>query len=266
MIQSRKWDGTGSRTAAEGDFFEGLREDREAFLRICRPVTYRKGSFPFFQGDQDQKVFYIQTGQVKIIRVTPCGREAIVSLRYPGQVFGLAEAMGGDTRRASAQAVTEVSLQETGGPPFTEFLERHPKLAVRVAQVLSRRLRDLCQQIESLMVCNPTSRLIKLLLAFAEPAARGSLGAIRVPLALSQSELAAMIGSSRQTVNQILRGLEAEKLIDAGPVEISILDHEALLARWAATHEDPFCCATCLPPSDTRAKGATVVGRDGRRG
>ncbi len=230
----------------EGNFFEGLPQDREAFLQICRPATVRKGAFAFFQADLDQKVFYIQAGQVKIIRVSPCGKESIVSLRQPGEAFGLAEAMGGDARRASAQAVTDVSLQQTEGPRFKEFLTEHPLVAVRVGEVLSRRLRNLCEQIESLMLCDPTSRLIKLLLTLAEQAGTANGKSIRVPLALSQTELAAMIGSSRQTVNQILRGLEAERLISAGHAEITILRYDALLARWAATHEDPICCATCL--------------------
>src|SRR5574341_75169 len=145
--------GSDSQAKSMGDFFEEFPADREAFLQICRSEIYRKGAFPFFQGDRDQKVFYIQAGLVKIIRVTPCGREAIVSLRYPGQLFGLAEAMGGDARRASAQAARKTHVHLTRGARFKEFLRDHPLVAVRVGEVLSRRLRDLCQQIESLMVC-----------------------------------------------------------------------------------------------------------------
>lgn len=242
-------DGRRPQPIVEGDFFEGLPEDRDAFLRICQPVTYRRGAYPFFQGDLDQRVFYLQEGWVKIIRMSPCGRESIVSLRHPGELFGLAEVMTGEARRASAQAVTTVSLYRSEGTRFREFLGQHPQVAVRVAELISRRLRDLGQQIEALMLCDPVSRLIKLLLAVAGPARAGRGEPIRVPLPLSQTEVAAMIGSSRQTVNQILRALEAEGLIRVGRAEITILRYDALLKRWAAAHTEPISCATCLAPN-----------------
>jgi len=229
-----------------GDFFLGLPEDREAFLRICHSDRYAKGGFPFLQGDPDQRVFYVDEGEVKIIRVSPCGRESIISLRHPGELFGVAEAMTGQTRRASAQAVTALSVHHMQGLQFKGFLEQYPRVAVRVGELMSYRLRDLCEQVETLMVCDPISRLIKLLLIMVEQSGVKRGETLRIPLPLSQTELAAMIGSSRQTVNQILRLLQGEDLIHATRSEITILHYDALLARWAATHADPICCATCL--------------------
>jgi CRP/FNR family transcriptional regulator len=131
-------------------------------------------------------------------------------------MFGLAEAFGGVKRECNAQAITPCCLYEIKRRDLEKLLSRHWTLSKRVMESLGSRLRYLGEQLENLMSCDVTTRLLKLLfhLSRQSPAGRNAAdGSITIPVKITQEHIAAMIGSCQQTVSEILKQLEENGLI-----------------------------------------------------
>lgn len=218
----------------ERDFFSGLPSEKEEFVTLGLHRNYRKNEFIFFEGDPGDKTYYLEKGEVKILRLNQWGKESIVFIRKSGEVFGLAEAISGKERKCSAQAITDCHLYEMQKADFEDFLSRHYPVARRVMDVLSRRLRYLGEQVENLMVCDVTTRLLKLLVylchfKFMDCSKLDK--PITVPVRLTQQQIAAMIGSCQQTVCETLKDLEREGLVQLSRKDIIIPNPVGVINR-----------------------------------
>jgi CRP/FNR family transcriptional regulator, cyclic AMP receptor protein len=200
----------------EQDFFSGLNAEKKAFISHSKKKDIRKNEFLFSQGEAGDSVFYLESGEVRISSLTPHGKESIVFIRHGGELFGLAEAMGGVPRTCSAQATTACHLYEIGRMELEELLSRNWALSRRVMEVLGGRLRYLGEQLGNLMSCDVSTRLSRLLFYLScykqiDPEVWNASDAI--PVRLTQEQMASMIGSCQQTVSEILKQFEAEGMI-----------------------------------------------------
>jgi len=218
----------------EDDFFRGIPGLKEEFLKLSMRREAKKGDFIFLEGDPGVSAFYLEAGEVRIFRVSPLGKEPNVFVRKSGEMFGLAEAITGRERKANAQAITPCRFYEIKRDDFEQLLSLHFVLAKRVMEVLSRRLRFLGEQVENLMVCDVSTRLLKLLvylcyrqlvdrLSWAEP--------ITVPVKLTQEQMASMTGSCQQTISETLKSLQQEGLILVSRKGITLLNPARVMGR-----------------------------------
>jgi len=164
-------------------------------------------------------------------------------LRRSGEIFGLAEVLDCQPRRAAAQALLPGVLHEVGKEAFESFLASHPRASQKIIRILGRRLRHLSEQVEGLASCDVDTRMARLLLTLSADALAASAGRngpggatgpaepVEVPLRLTQEQMAAMTGSCQQTVCQFLKKFQEEGLIDMRGRAIILLDTAALLQR-----------------------------------
>jgi CRP/FNR family transcriptional regulator, cyclic AMP receptor protein len=216
----------------EPDFFTGLAPEKEAFMSLAKRRDLKKNDLVFQENDPGDSCFYLESGLIKIFRITLDGKEPIFFLRRQGEFFGLAEVMEAQPRKANAQAITPVTLYEIGKKNFNGLLAAHHPLARRVIEVLGRRLRYLGELIENLMVCDVRTRLARLLIYLCYDGLTdvGSLeGPVRLPVSLTQEQLAAMTGSTQQTVSEILKKFQEEGFINVSQRHITIVKPQALL-------------------------------------
>lgn len=198
------------------DFFFGLNAEKTVFISHSTKRDIKKNEVLFSQGEVGDSVFYLESGEVRIAQLTQQGKESIVFIRHTGELFGIAEAIGGVARTCSAQAITACCLYEIQRKELEGLLSQHWALARRVIEVLGRRLRYLGEQLESLMSCDVTTRLSRLLVSLScykqvdHDVWRTS---DTVPVKLTQEQLASMIGSCQQTVSEILKQFEKEGII-----------------------------------------------------
>jgi len=200
----------------EQEFFSGLSAEKKIFLSHSRKREIKRNELLFVEGDTGDTVFYLHSGEVRISHVTPCGKESIVFIRRAGEMFGLAEAIGGSKRACSARAITACRLYELKRGEFEELLAQHWALSRRVMEILGRRLRYLGEQMENLMFCDVTTRLLKLLLSlscYKQTDNEVWNASDAIPVKLTQEQIASMIGSCQQTVSEILKQFEKEGLI-----------------------------------------------------
>lgn len=218
----------------ENDFFWDLPAEKEEFISLATRKSLKKNDFIFYEEDPGKSCFYLETGAVKIFRVTTLGKEPIFFVRKAGEMFGLAEVIDAKERKCNAQTLTSCVLYEINRENFEFLLSRYHSLSRKVIKVLGRRLRYLGEQIENLMVCDVTTRMLKLLFYMCCNSLldRASLTRpIKVPINLTQEQMASLTGSCQQTVSESLKELQQIGLIQISRKEITLLNPRQIINR-----------------------------------
>ncbi|MFH1488419.1 MAG: Crp/Fnr family transcriptional regulator [Pseudomonadota bacterium] len=208
--------------------------EKEKFLSLSTRRSLKKNEFVFYEEDPGESCFYLEEGTVKIFRVTALGKEPIFFVRKAGEMFGLAEVIDAKERKCNAQALTPCVLYEINKENFEFLLSQYHSLARKVIKVLGRRLRYLGEQIENLMVCDVTTRMLKLLFYLCSNSLidRASLNKpIKVPINLTQEQMASLTGSCQQTVSETLKELQQNGLIRISKKEITLLNPLQILDK-----------------------------------
>lgn len=214
------------------DFFAELPGEKEEFLRVAERLDLNKNEMIFFEEDAGDACFYIQSGLVKIFKISPSGKESLFFLRRRNEMFGLAEVIEAQSRKANAQTLTNCTLYKLNQYGFEKLLDTHTVVTKRVMQILGRRLRYLGEQIEGLMSSDVRSRLIKLLVQIAYERLsdeRSWTLPVKMPIKLTQEQMASMTGSCQQTISCILGELQEEGHISVCHREITIINPLLLL-------------------------------------
>ncbi|WP_300163717.1 Crp/Fnr family transcriptional regulator [Solidesulfovibrio sp.] len=224
----------------KGGFFDGLEREFEAFRKLASVRRLKKNAIVFFEGDRCDRSFYLDRGSVKIFRVSLHGKEPTFFIRSEGEMFGLAEVVGGERRKCSAQALADGVLLEIRRDDLLALLATQPLMARRIIEVLGRRIRYLSEQLENVMTCDVPTRLLKLLLCLShDEIAQARGGPADVPVRLTQGQIAAMTGSCQQTVSETLAAFEARGLIAVSRQRIRLLDPGAILEALSVGDDGP---------------------------
>lgn len=195
-------------------------------------VHYPKGQVIFSAGEVSDRVYLIESGWVKIYRLTADGRRVTVgSIRSPGEMMGLAETLVGGERTCFAGAIVNCSLITIGKNKFEELLAQHPFLAIKAARLLGARMREAESIIHEMVCWQAPGRLALMLLKISDRCGIESKNGIKINLPLTHEEIACMVGTSRQTVTSLLNTFKQEKSIVLEGREINIVNPDKL-ARW----------------------------------
>src|SRR5512145_1477167 len=135
----------------KGGFFDGLAREFAAFRQLAAKRRIKKNEIIFFENDLCDRSFYLDEGSVKIFRVSLHGKEPTFFIRSAGEMFGLAEVVGGERRKCSAQALSECLLLDIRRDDLLGLLVEQPLMARRIIEVLGRRIRYLSDQLENVM-------------------------------------------------------------------------------------------------------------------
>jgi CRP/FNR family cyclic AMP-dependent transcriptional regulator len=173
-----------------------------------RAVTrsYRKGERVFHQGDPGDAMYVVVEGLVKVVVLSEGGEEMVLVTLGPAQSFGELALIDGRPRSAGAEVVEPTTLLVITRRALLDALAQHPGIAEKLLGSLGSVIRRLTEQTADLVFLDLHGRVAKLLLGFAEDQGKQGEEGILLDLHLTQSELAAMVGGSRQSVNQILHG------------------------------------------------------------
>ena len=171
------------------------------------------------------------SGRAKVVSLSSAGREVIVAVRGPGDLLGELSAIDGEPRSATVTTLEAVEALLIPGSAFAAFLERRPRVALVILRMVAARLRYAdAQQADFAthdVVGRVAHRLVELSERFGAPAA----GRIEIELPLSQEELAAWTGASREAVSKALQLLRSLRIVETGRRHVTVLDPEALQRR-----------------------------------
>lgn len=196
-----------------------------------RRRRYRKGEVILVQGEPGTTMYLIESGRVRIAATSAQGKEVILALRGPGEFFGEMALLDGEPRSADAiahEASTLLLLERTD---FKRYLEARPKLAIRMLAAISRRLRQSTQMVEDAAFLDVPGRLARVLLDLASSHGKQTEQGIVITSRLTQSELASMVGATRESVNKWLGSYERLGLLRRSGSSITVLNPDLLRKR-----------------------------------
>ena len=188
-------------------------ENRRELASFAHVKRYSSGDIIFNTGDPGQSMMAIAEGSVRVSVLTPSAREVTLSELSAGDVFGEIALLDGGERSANVKALTNCTLVVVERRSLLEVLQRDPKLSIRLIELLCQRVRRSDERMMEIAFLDLPSRLAKALLRVTV-SAPGSLEKPLTKLSLSQSEIASMIGNTRENVNRCLRKWQRAGLIE----------------------------------------------------
>jgi CRP/FNR family transcriptional regulator, cyclic AMP receptor protein len=181
-----------------------------SFMRIecfpARRVLVRKG-------DPGTNMMVVLEGRVQICTRSEEGREFVVNIINPGELFGEIALLDGSDRTADAVTLTDSDLLILERRDFIPFLQRHPDACMRLFTVLCERLRRTSELLEEALFLEGSSRLAKRLVHLAEVFGKPVRGGIMIDIPLSQQQLGNMVGMSRESMNKQLKQWRQDGLV-----------------------------------------------------
>jgi CRP/FNR family transcriptional regulator len=179
-------------------------ESAAALASVLSTRAVDRGRTIFSEGDPGDRLFVVLDGKVKITRAAPDGRENLLSVLGPGEMFGELSLFDPSTRTATAAAVTDCRLISLDHDDLRPWLTGRPEVATHLLQALARRLRRSNEALADLVFSDVPGRVAKALLELADKFGQPDGEGIIVPHDLTQEELAQLVGASRETVNKAL--------------------------------------------------------------
>jgi CRP/FNR family cyclic AMP-dependent transcriptional regulator len=200
----------------------------DALLSYARVAKYPLGREIFAKGSPGQSMMAVLRGTVKISSLSPDGKEIVLNIINPGEIFGEIGMLDGEERTGIATAMADCELLVLNRRDFLPILEKHADICMILLRILCRRLRQTSEQVEDVLFRHLESRIAKALLHLAQSAGQKDFRGLSVDLHLSQRELGNIAGGSRESVNKHLQIWHRAGLIDLGKGSIVIRDFAAL--------------------------------------
>ncbi len=212
--------------------FRELGDDLLAGLAAhLRRRVFRRDTMIFHKDQAGDVLYMIETGRVDIILPKEDGKEAVIDTWGPGDVFGEMAILDGQPRSASAQASEDTVTYTLSREEFQRHLATSPKLASALIALLSTRLRHMMQYAESLAFLDVHGRIARTLLELAGRYGFQTPDGVEIDLDLTQTELARMVGATRERVNRALASFRAQGILDLRGKKIAIRDPKRLSER-----------------------------------
>jgi CRP/FNR family cyclic AMP-dependent transcriptional regulator len=217
---------------AQTRLFAGLSSD--ALLRIAGQAherSYRKGVVIFYEGDVGDAFYIVADGTVRIFVSSGHGDEMVLAtLRRPDGLGEIA-LFDDEPRTASAEAMDAVTLLAFPRSTFHDVIHQDPAIADGLLRSAGRLFRRMTSQAADLVFLDLEGRVAKLLNGMAEERGEPGEAGITLDLGVTQSDLASMVGGSRQSVNQILHALQSRGLLGINGRTVVIREPDALQRR-----------------------------------
>jgi CRP-like cAMP-binding protein len=211
------------------DFLSALTdEELAAFRADGRVRRFGKGEPLFHEGDDPGGVVAIVSGRVKVSVAGVGGREVVVGFPAAGELIGELAAMAGRPRSATVTAVEPVEAIAMRAGEFRRFVAEHPRVAPLVFERVAALLASADRQLVDFATRDVTARIAGRLIELVEEAGEAHGGGVRITLPLSQDELGAWAGASREAVARSLHLLRELGWIETRRREIKVLNLDGL--------------------------------------
>ncbi len=210
--------------------FDGVPEaDVRQLLSIARRRTFRRGEVVFHVDDPADTLHLIVSGRFAVRIQTPLGDVAILAILGPGEIFGELALIGDQARRgATVEALEAGETRSIHRPDFERLRAAHPSVTEVLVAILADRLRRVNQHLLEALYVPADKRVRRRLVELAEGYAPG---AAEATIPLRQEDLADIAGTSRATVNRVLREEEARGSLRLSRGQTTVIDRESLAHR-----------------------------------
>lgn len=178
--------------------------------------TYEAGEMLFFEGDVNTALHIVESGVVRVFKVSVEGKEQVLRLMRPGDTFADVPAFDGGPYPANAEAMERSTVISIPRQPMLDLMRVHPDIALGALGTMAGRLRHMTGLVEDLSLRRVVGRVANLLL--------NSQGDVN----LSQAQMATMVGTAREMVNRSLNALSDQGAVEVRGQSVKVLDRERL--------------------------------------
>jgi CRP/FNR family transcriptional regulator, cyclic AMP receptor protein len=212
--------------------FSGLDASAADALRASMNlVKLRKGQSLFKEGDDGDHLFVVSSGKVKLGTKSVDGRENLLMILGPGDMFGELSLFDSGPRTATATAVTDSKLLALGQDKVIPWVKEHPEVSLQLLARLASRLRRTNEVVGDLVFSDVPGRVAKALIDLGVKFGDKRSEGLFVNHDLTQEELAQLVGASRETVNKALADFAQRGWLRLEARSVMILDYDRLLKR-----------------------------------
>ncbi|MGI8612391.1 MAG: Crp/Fnr family transcriptional regulator [Nocardioidaceae bacterium] len=216
----------------QAPLFSGLDDEAAASLgSSMSDERLRRGEVLFREGDSGDRLYVVTDGKVKLGRSSTDGRENLLAILGPGQMFGELSLFDPGPRSATATAVTDCTLMSLGHDELLRWLVDQPHVARGLLNQLAARLRRANDVVADLVFSDVPGRVAKALLDLSGRFGRPADDGIHVHHDLTQEELAQLVGASRETVNKALADFAMRGWLRLEPRSVVLIDVDRLRRR-----------------------------------
>lgn len=204
-------------------------DDLDEILREAQVLRYAKGANVFEQDAEAHSFFVLLHGHLRVYRLTPDGQQVVVRYVSPGEVFGVAMAIGRNRYPGTAAAVVDSIALAWGSAAWPRMVARHPALAANTMQMIGSRLQEQNTRVVEMSTEQVERRIAHTLLRLARQAGRKVEAGVQIDFPISRQDVAEMTGATLHTVSRILSAWEEKGLVEGGRQRITLRDPHRLL-------------------------------------
>jgi CRP/FNR family cyclic AMP-dependent transcriptional regulator len=208
-------------------FKQRLRESLQHETLNSRAVTIARHANVYTCGDQDEMVYFVESGQIKLLMLSPEGKECLLAIHGAGDIFGELCLSGLGVRLETANAMEEAILKKL---PRSEFLARlsRDSLLEGFVRYLAERIADQQQVIANLVTVDSEQRLGKTLLQLARALGNKNQQSTRIELKISHDELSEMVGTTRPRISLFMQRFRNLGLIETNRDHFFVIKEKEL--------------------------------------
>jgi CRP/FNR family transcriptional regulator len=203
-------------------------DDLMAVAEVTVPRSFKAGESVFYEGDESDTCYVVRSGHVRAVRKHTDGRTLTLATMGPGEIFGELAIFDEERRSATVEALEDIEVVAILAGDMRRMLRQHPDIAVKLLAALSRRLRETNERLTRQSFQTVQSRvaavLAELVATSQDEGAHGS----DVLITATQSDLAQLAGSSRESASRFLAVLERAGVITQGRGRLTVHDPGAL--------------------------------------
>ena len=212
--------------------FTALDDAAAASLRASMDtVKIAKGSVLFKEGDEGEHLYVIIDGKLKLGTSSGDGRENLLSILGPGEMFGELSLFDPGPRTSTATAVTDAKLLSLGHEKVIPWLKQNPEVSLQLLTRLSQRLRRTNEAVGDLVFSDVPGRVAKALIDLGDRFGKTTAEGLLVNHDLTQEELAQLVGASRETVNKARADFAGRGWLKLDGRSVLVTDLERLSKR-----------------------------------
>ncbi|MEC1521436.1 Crp/Fnr family transcriptional regulator [Neobacillus niacini] len=203
-------------------------KELEPFIKIALTRLYKQKMYVFMQEDPLDRVFFIHSGKIKIYKTDFSGKEQIVSVLEPGEMFPHAGFFREGNFPAHAEVLEEANLIVLPIDKFEETLIANPELCIKLFKVLGEKIVDLQGRLEAQVLHNTFEQIVLLLIRLCQSNGEQAGNKYQLTTQFTNRELANMIGTSRETVSRTINHLKKKNYINLCENGFYLIDRDAL--------------------------------------
>jgi CRP/FNR family cyclic AMP-dependent transcriptional regulator len=214
---------------AEVDIFCDLSEAEMDAIAAAAPMkTYPAGAMLYSPDHPTETLFILKRGRVRIFRISADGRALTTAMISPGTIFGEMVLLGQSMHDNYAEALDEAVVCVMSRAHVQQYLLSDPRISARITEILGQRLREMERRLSDAVFKSVPQRIAGTLIALAGQQRRYGITGRAIVVALTHEQIAALVGTSRETTTKILGEFADQGLIRLGRGRITLLDADGV--------------------------------------